>query len=250
MYSQDMPLCELRYFSEALGKHTGANVILPAPNLPGPYPVMFLLHGLSDDYTIWLRRTSIERYVDGLPLIVVMPDGGRGFYCDAINGFKYNTAIGVELPRLIRNYFPCMDEWCISGLSMGGYGAIRLALDYPELFVSATSHSGALYFGHHPLDRDDEWNREFERIVGKNPEGGPNDLLALAERLDPDRRPQIRIDCGTEDFLLEANRAYSKHLNSIGYVHEYEEFPGGHDWSYWDLHIQESIAFHRNNLGI
>ena len=244
-----MPLCELRYFSEALGKHTGANIILPNLNLPGPFPVMFLLHGLSDDYSIWLRRTSIERYVDGMPLIVVMPDGGRGFYADAVEGFKYNTAIGVELPKLIRGYFPCMDEWCVSGLSMGGYGAFRLALDYPELFVSATSHSGALFFGNGKLEREDDFVKEFRRVIGDDPNGGPNDLLALSKKLAKDTRPQLRFDCGVDDFLIESNRGFVKHLDEIGYAHEYQEFPGEHEWSYWDTHIQESLTFHRKNLG-
>src|SRR4051812_40906425 len=105
-----MPFCELRYFSDALRMQTAADVLLPDKRFAPPYHVMFLLHGLSDDHTIWMRRTSIERYVQDLPLIVVMPNGGRGFYCDAVEGFKYNTAIAYELPELIRNYFPTAEK--------------------------------------------------------------------------------------------------------------------------------------------
>src|SRR5262245_30415335 len=108
-----MPYCELRYHSAALGKQTAAGIILPDPTLPPPYPALFLLHGLSDDYTIWERRTSIERYVAGLPLIVVMPDGGRGFYCDAVEGYPYGRALGEELPALLRHYFPTRPGWAI-----------------------------------------------------------------------------------------------------------------------------------------
>lgn len=246
-----MPLCQLNYFSDALGMATSANVILPDRRFPGPYAVMLLLHGLSDDHTIWLRRTSIERYVADLPLIVVMPNGGRGFYCDAVEGFKYNTAIGVELVDIVRNYFPTNDQWCVAGLSMGGYGAVRLALDRPDLFRSATALSAALGFGHFsPGSGDDDWSREFRRVTGSDPEGGPNDLFAKLETLLPDRIPALRIDCGTEDFLLDANRAYHAFLNEKGVEHEYEEHPGAHTWAYWDAQIQPALEFHKRHLGL
>lgn len=246
-----MPLCELHYFSDALGMQTAANVILPDQKIRGPYHVMFLLHGLSDDHTIWLRRTSIERYVSELPLIVVMPNGARGFYCDAEQGFKYNTAVGVELVDLIRNYFPTKDEWCVAGLSMGGYGAFRLALDRPDLFRSATALSAALHFGHQEsMDTADEWQQEFSRILGTKPRGGVNDLYPKVEALLPGRVPALRIDCGTEDFLLEANRDFHAFLKENEVEHEYEEHPGEHNWEYWDAQIQPALAFHRRHLGI
>jgi S-formylglutathione hydrolase FrmB len=242
-----VPFCELRYFSQALKKQTAVNVILPSPDIPGPYHVMFLLHGLSDDHTIWSRRTSIERYVDGLPLIVVMPDGGRSFYLDAVEGHKYGQAMGVELPSIVQHYFPTKQPWCIAGLSMGGYGAVKLALDRPDLFRSAVSHSGALHFGHWTESADDEFRREFIRVLGPNPVGGPHDLHAQILKTKP--LPALRIDCGTEDFLLEANRDFHRHLTENGIEHDYEEFPGDHSWPYWDEHVQEAIAFHRRNLG-
>ncbi len=244
-----MPFAELRYFSSALQKHTSVNLILPDPKLRGPFPVMFLLHGLSDDHSIWMRRTSIERYCDGLPLIVAMPDGGRGFYLDAVEGFAYETALARELPEFLRAWLPTTERWCVTGLSMGGYGAVRFALRRPELFVSAHSHSGAVAFGHGAVLPDRPESREFERLIGTNPAGSDYDLFALAERLSPDQRPKLRLDCGTEDFLLEANREFHRHLASLGFEHEYEEFPGEHEWGYWDLHVREALAFHRRNLG-
>lgn len=245
-----MPFCELRYFSEALGMQTAANVILPDWRAEGPYHVMFLMHGLSDDHTIWSRRTSIERYVEGLPLIVVMPNGGRGFYCDAVEGFKYYTAIGIELVNLIRATFNTQEPWCAAGLSMGGYGAVRLALDDPTLFASATSLSGALMFGNHELNRDDDWTREMARIVGPKPAGGKNDLFAKVEAMRREQLPALRIDCGSEDFLIEANRRFHEFLESKGIPHEYEEHPGEHTWDYWDAQIQPALEFHRRQLGI
>ncbi len=243
-----MPLCQLNYFSAALNKATSATIILPDPSVPRPYHAMLLLHGLSDDHTIWARRTSIERYVEGLPLVVVMPDGGRSFYCDAVQGPAYGKAIGEELPNLIEGYLGVEPTWGIAGLSMGGYGAFRLALTYPQRFSAAVSHSGALTFGHYyGNDRADDFGREFALVLGDTPQNGPNDLFHLASTVDP--LPALRFDCGTEDFLLPANRAFHAHLVEHDLPHEYEEFPGDHNWAYWDEHVQEAIAFLRTNQG-
>jgi S-formylglutathione hydrolase FrmB len=214
----------------------------------------YLLHGLSDDYTIWQRRTSIGRYVQMLPLIVVMPDGGRGFYCDAKEGFAYESAMINDLIPFIDKTFhtrPERSARCIGGLSMGGYGALKLALKFPELFVSANGHSGAYGFAH-GLWRDKQ--PEFERITGANPVGGPDDLWALAQKFAPTtnraKMPALRFDCGTSDFLLDQNRAFHDHLQTLGVPHEYAEFPGAHDWSYWDKHVQSALRFHAKHLGI
>jgi len=144
-----MALSELHYFSTALEKMTTATVILPEGDdmPPGPYPVFYLLHGLSDDHTRWHSHTSLARYVEGMPLIIVMPDGGRGWYTDAREGYAYETAIVRDLIGLVDRVYhtdPRREARVIGGLSMGGYGAVKLALKRPDLFRAAVSHSGAL----------------------------------------------------------------------------------------------------------
>ncbi len=246
-----MAFCELKYFSPALGKAMAADIILPEGDLKGPFATFYLLHGFSDDHTIWQRRTSIERYVQDLPLIVVMPDGGRSFYCDAKEGLPWETSIVRDLVNYVDKMFhtkATRASRCIGGLSMGGYGAVKLALKHPDLFCSAVSHSGAVCFAHRPFTADNAWSKEMARIVGADPVGGPDDIFALAEKLTPEQRPALRIDCGTGDFLIEDNRACHAFLDQIGYPHEYAEFPGGHDWPYWDIHVQEAIAFHARNM--
>lgn len=240
-----MALLSIQYKSQALGKAQRALAILP--ETPGPYRVLFQLHGLSDDESAWTRYTSIERYVADLPLLVVMPDGGRGFYCDAAEGFAYGTAIGHELPNLIERWFPVSPGWAIGGLSMGGYGCVRLGLNHSYRFASVAAHSGAMGFGHYTGGRDPEFDREFARVLGPDFVGGTNDLFAMAGRADP--RPALRIDCGVDDFLIESNRDFHRHLVEIGYEHEYQEFPGEHNWAYWDAHFPEALAFHRRVLG-
>lgn len=250
-----MAFCELKYFSQSLGKQLAANVIVPT-RTDEPFAVFYLLHGLSDDHTIWSRLTSIERYVAGLPLAVVMPDGGRGFYTDAHIGQKWESALIEDLIPMIDRTFRTRSERaarCIGGLSMGGYGATKLALKYPELFISANSHSGAVAFAHDFAPAIHTVPDEFQRITGPDSRGGDNDCYALAEKallLPEKERPALHFDCGTEDFLLDQNRAFIQHLESIGYPHHYQEFPGEHNWDYWDAHISEAIAFHLRHLNI
>lgn len=225
------------------------NVILPDRHeSQGPFPVFYLLHGLSDDHTIWSRRTSIERYVDGLPLIVIMPDGGRGFFCDAHQGAAYESHIVKDVIGFTDRFFntiPSRHGRAIGGLSMGGYGAIKLALKFPDLFCSATSHSGVLALASRP-----DHPEELTRILGPSYAGGKDDVFALADAIPREATPAIRFDCGTEDDLLPDSRFFHERLVALGIPHEYEEFPGGHSWDYWDAHVKEAIAFHARSLGI
>jgi putative tributyrin esterase len=243
-----MSLCHLHWFSKTLGKQVGSFVILPDEGNP-PFATMYLLHGLSDDYTIWQRRTSIERYAQNLPLIVVMPDGFRGFYTNNHAGPAYATYIGEELPSFIERTFPARaarSARCIGGLSMGGYGALRIALGYPDRFASAHSHSGAVMVGTRGWHRGDV---ESDQIFGPKPKGSAHDLLALARKAkSKGPLPRLRIDCGTDDFLIDDNRTFHTELQRLKIPHEYEEHPGAHNWDYWDLHIQSALTFHARNL--
>jgi len=240
-----MATLDLDYFSPALTKMQRVSLLVPEFVDP-PFHVLIQLHGLSDDESAWRRRSLIERRVEGLPLLVAMPDGGRGFYCDALQGYAYGTAIGVELPVLLEQWFRLKPGWAIGGHSMGGYGAARLAMTYPNRFVSVACHSGAFHFGHGPY-REDELGAEGMLVAGESPRGGPNDVYALSRAVSP--RPKLRFDCGVDDYVLESNRTLHSHLVEIGYGHEYVEFEGGHNWDYWDCHFPDALAFHRMNLG-
>lgn len=248
-----MAVCEIHFGSDnALNKMTSAMVILPEGK-PGPFPVFYLLHGLSDDHTVWTRRTSIERYVEGLPLIVVMPNGERSFYTNSKSNplAAFETNLVQDLIGFIDNTFQTISDRSgrvIAGLSMGGYGAIKIALKHPDLFCASASHSGALSFASQPFSTDDEWSREWIPIFGKKPKESSENIFALAEGIDRDQIPALRIDCGVNDFLIEDNRRMHKHLDKLGISHEYHEFSGEHTWGYWDRHIQETISFFVNSL--
>lgn len=248
-----MAFATINYFSRSLKKASSFNVVFPdEPETPRPWAVFYLLHGLSDDHTIWTRRTSIERYVAGLPLVVVMPDGGRGWYTNSADGLSaHEDDLLKDVLALVDRTFPVKAERkgrAIGGLSMGGYGAVKLGLKHPETFASVTSHSGALGFLRNDPQKLKELSPEALRIFGPTPKGGPDDPFALVERVDHGRIPALRLDCGMDDFLLDQNREFHKHLETLHVPHEYQEFSGGHDWQYWDLHVREAVAFHAKNL--
>ncbi len=260
-----MALSTLHWFSQVLGKQTTTQVLLPDVGEP-PFPTLYLLHGRSDDHTTWLRRTRLESYVAKLPLIVVMPDGHRGFYTNNADGPAWAKHVGEELVAMVERTFHARPERsarAIGGLSMGGYGALRVGLAYADKFCSINSHSGAVGWSRirDGVSLREEAERrnwgpvvlaEMLRIFGQGTlRGSAHDPLVHARKAKrAGRLPRLLIDCGTEDFLLEGNREFSRALTIAKIPHWYREFPGAHDWDYWDLHIRDALAFHAESLGL
>lgn len=245
-----MALIQCRFYSEVLGLHTSMTVILPDPASDSDkrsevYPTLYLLHGLSDDDTAWTRQTSIERYVSKYRIAVVMPQVHHSFYTNMVSGGAYWTFISEELPRIARSFFPlssAREDNFTAGLSMGGYGAFKLALSHPELFAAAASLSGAVVVesmkGRAP--------ELYAQIFGdKDIRGTKDDLFYLLERTSSQAgaKPQLYQCCGTEDFLYEDNLAFRDALSKSGMDYIYEEGPGDHDWDYWDARIQDVLAW-------
>ncbi|MHC4592244.1 MAG: alpha/beta hydrolase [Planctomycetota bacterium] len=248
-----MATLRLGFFGDAISKQTNTTVLLPQEaEGGGPYPVLYLLHGLSDDDTTWTRCTSIERYTAGMPLIVVMPDGGRGYYTDAQCGPAYERHILEDVIGLVDRFCPTIanrDGRAIGGLSMGGYGAMKIGLKYPDRFCSVVSHS-SVFDIERILGDPKRADEQLRLIFGDDPAQGDNDVFRLAEQIDRGLLPALRFDCGTDDALLEHSRAFHRHLEGLGIPHEYEEFPGAHEWGYWDTHIQEALEFHAAALRV
>ena len=190
-----MAFATINYHSRSLQKASSFNIVFPDdPAIPRPWSVFYLLHGLSDDHTIWMRRTSIERYVEGLPLVVVMPDGGRGWYTNAARwvrlrgrpdqGCRSAWSTGRSRSRPNDRGEPSAgSRWAVTARSSSG-------LKHHEMFASVNSHSGAVGAQRDPkLIKD--LNPEFERIFGKSPKGGPEDPAAIVERIDHGRIPAL-----------------------------------------------------------
>lgn len=250
-----MALINCAFRSHALGIHTAINVILPQPRdwregMPvRRWPTLWLLHGLSDDHTIWMRLTSIERYVEGLPLAVVMPAVNRSFYADMRHGAAYWTFVSEELPAVARAFFPLSserDDNFVAGLSMGGYGAFKLALSHPDRYAAAASLSGALDIAR-SIPPEDPVHADFALIFGDIEEtpGSGADLFALASHVaaTPAPRPRLFQWCGTEDFLYDENISFRDHARSLDLDLDYDEAPGGHEWVHWDREIERVIAW-------
>jgi S-formylglutathione hydrolase FrmB len=251
-----MAFIQCNFFSQVLQLSVSMNVILPQPIRPS-YPVLYLLHGMSDDHTIWLRRTSIERYADEYGLAVIMPAVGRSFYTNMAIGYRYWDFISEELPQMAQGLFPlstAREETFVAGLSMGGYGAFKLALSYPERFAAGASLSGAVdiaeKYDYAPEDLTPEmveWLAERRNIFGERDTfaGSTNDLFHLAQQMVVSGGPQPRLFqcCGTEDFLYYQNQQFLAHAQSLNLDLTYEEGPGEHEWGYWDVNIQRVLAW-------
>jgi S-formylglutathione hydrolase FrmB len=243
-----MALFHAHFFSDALQVQCAADVIQPDRRQdPGrPLPCLWLLHGLSDDHTIWQRRTSIERHVTAYDLAVVMPCVHRSFYADMAYGPRYWTFVSDELPRLMRQYFPLSerrDGNFVAGLSMGGYGAFKLAFNLPERYAAAASLSGAMDMAAR-LGRGDI-GPDMRLVFGDRPLAVSDDLLAAAEALARSSSPRPRLFqcCGTEDYLYPENVRFRDHARRLGLDLVYAEGPGSHEWGYWDARIQDVLAW-------
>jgi len=249
-----MPTREIFFFGSHDGppKTEAATVIVPR-SLPGPFPVLYLLHGLTHDNNSWVDNTDIERQVRKLPLVVVMPNGLRGFYTDSESNpaANYESAVVHNLIQNIDRRLKTIGSpagRAIAGNSMGGYGAIKLALKHPDKFSAAYSLSGALRKG--SSDYTSPPAKEWAEMFGPSPTGGPHDLATLASGANRSTLPQLGIECGLGDSMLHESRHFQKVLEDLSIRHSYVEEPGGHNWDYWNARVPSLIAWARVALGI
>lgn len=250
-----MAYIECSFFSEVLGYETTMNVLLPKPfSKEKKYPVLYLLHGMSDDHSKWMRYTSIERYANENNIAVVMPSVLRGYYTDMHRGYNYFTFISEEVPKIAKSLFPITDDpkmTYVAGLSMGGYGAFKLALTYPQKYAAAGSFSGSLDMGFSMKQQaemaEDERQKEFENIFSSIEDftNSQNDLMYLSEQAAKSKEvcPLLYQWCGTSDFLYQANLNFKNHAEKLNLPLTYEEGEGGHQWKYWDKCIQRFFEF-------
>ena len=258
-----MALLQCNFFSTSLCFGTNVDVFLPSitpndeedggerdyPGGNGRFQVLYLLHGAYDDHTSWLLQTSIARYAQDRCLAVVMPSVSNSFYQDMFYGSAYLTYMTRELPQFIESMFPVSvrrENTFVAGNSMGGYGAIRLALEQPERFCACDSLSGAIDVAENIRlfsDGSVPGPFRFDCIFSDSEMSGLEKTDADLFHLIAGRRaqgtplPKIFQTCGTEDFLYPANCASRRKLAELGVDLTYEEHPGVHGWKYWDENI-------------
>lgn len=251
-----MILSHCNFFSKTLHNHVDVNVLLPSMPDNSHFfhsfdeiyarrtiPVLYLLHGALDDYTMWLRQTQVERYAEEAGIAVVMPSGQNGFYSNARQGLNYFDYITDELPRLIEYTFP-VDRTdrhrYIAGPSMGGYGAAKCALARPEFYRAFGNFSGAVDPEKlEPLMTAMGFDFfRYDLIFGGSSKvtGSRDDLRVLAEacRHLP-VKPEAFIACGEQDLNNYAmNLDLHRRLTACGFTAAFTGGEGEHNWVYWD----------------
>jgi putative tributyrin esterase len=242
------------------GMTVGFNLILPRNYAKSErrYPVLYLLHGYTDHYPAWVSYTNLVQYARGYEEIIVMPEGDNGFYTNSHS----DPRLAWE-DFLIKDLIPYVDLHyrtvasrqgrAIAGLSMGGYGAMKLGLKYPRMFAAVASLSGALAAAQPSKEgiEDPVFRKLLGGIFGPpdSPQRANEDPFQLVKRVSMIEVPQLYIAIGSSDFLLEENREFVKLLSNLKIPYEYREVPGKHEWPVWDRQIQVVLALQAPVVG-
>jgi len=258
--------------SSIMGKDVNYSIYLPYDYAQSErsYPVVYLLHGYTDDNTAWVQFGEVNRYADKAiadgtipPMIIVMPDADSTFYINSYDGKeKYEDFF-------IKDFMPTIEKtWRvkaekryrgIAGLSMGGYGTMIYALKYPDLFAAAAPLSAA-FFGDDDLTSspDNTYDRIFSPLYGRGLKGKDrltkawydNSIPKLIETKSADDLKKVKywIDCGDDDFLIKGNCNVHIMLNEKKVPHEFRVRDGIHDWKYWRTGIVDALKFIGDNF--
>lgn len=235
--------------SRALGQR--ADVSVWVPQAAQIYTLLILLHGVHGSHWVWSQKAGVHKTAQRMlsageitPMVIAMPSDGLGRdgsgYLTYPYGEDVERWIVEEVPAIARLAAPSLHpdaRISIAGLSMGGYGALRLGAKYPHRFMAISAHSSITdisemrLFVEEPLD-------EYLMCASRE------ELSALYWlRKHHERLPKLRFDCGVDDALIAGNRALHKALEADGIAHFYEEFDGGHQWPYWQQHVEETLRF-------
>jgi S-formylglutathione hydrolase FrmB len=237
------------FHSQSLGRDVRYRVLLPRNYQDhGRFPVLYLLHGLYGDYLNWDTRTGLENYARNLPFLIVMPDAGDSWYTNSatVPADRFEDYIAKDLiSEIDAKYHTVRDRHkrSIAGLSMGGYGAVKLALKYPDLFAFAGSLSGALNAAQNLDAERPDFRAKLLEVFGssQNRVRIENDVFRILKSSASTDYPYFYLACGTSDSFLPVNRAFVEKLSSSNIPYEYHETSGGHTWEYWDEAVQSLL---------
>jgi enterochelin esterase-like enzyme len=253
--------------STILNKNVNYSIYLPADydQSQRSYPVVYLLHGYTDDNTAWLQFGEVNRYADKAiadgsipPMIIVMPDADSSFYINSYDGKeKYEDFFIKEFLPAIEKTWKIKSEKRfrgVAGLSMGGYGTLIYALKYPELFAAAAPLSAAVFADDDITSfPENSWDRTFAQLYGHGLKGKDrlskawydNSIPKLVETKSADDLKKVRywIDCGDDDFLIKGNCNLHIMLTEKKVPHEFRVRDGVHDWKYWRTGIVDALKF-------
>ncbi len=235
-------LRDITFHSAALNRDTRYRVILPAKITTGQkLPVVYLLHGRGEDFRSWSNDSDVARFAER-GLILVMPEGDSSYYTNSATNLqdRYEDYIASDLISDAESRFPVIrdrDHRAVVGVSMGGYGAVKLAFDHPELFAFVGAMSPAIDVP----SRRFSWRRWrqslfFNSIFG--PEGSPtrrnDDPFVFARQADPAKVPFLFLTCGEQESLFGPNRRFAALLSQRHFDYEFHTVPGNHNWNQWN----------------
>ncbi len=251
-------------YSKILEMDTGVTILTPPDYRAGrPPKVAYILHGLHGNNGNWSEYTRLPAYARDYPAVCIMPEAGRSFYSDMKFGQKFFSYIADELPDICQSVFNISSlpaDTAVIGGSMGGYGALKCALSRPGRYGHCAALSSACLFLRQTLaslrtpggaDRARKIHsvqlvRDFQAIFGPDFDWDTRDeLLDLAARLAPEQRQETRwyLACGLQDDLRAENAAFKKALAELDFKPTYEEWPGRHDWAFFDQAIEKALQF-------
>lgn len=260
-----MAMLEFNFQSDVLGFEQQITVLLPDPRAllaPGEdapntqdLSVLYLLNGFQGNHLDWVRGTMLPRFLKDSRkrIAVVMPAGLTYYYADMKCGWKYFTYVAEELPMIVRSYLHISADpknTHVAGMSMGGAGAMKLALTYPGRYATVSSFSGAL----DPIGRAAEAAQQmpertelYNNIYGEDMQarrGSADDIMHLLDtaKASGQKLPRIYQSCGTADYLYDFNIAFRDKALALGYdLTFYEEEGVGHDWTFWNSEVKKLI---------
>ena len=252
---------ELKLDSKLMKREMPYRVILPIgyenSNEKTLYPAIYLLHGLGGNYKNWTEKTNLVEYAKNYKFIIVTAEGKSGWYSDSVSApnDKYESYIIQELIPEIDKKFrtnPKREFRTIAGLSMGGFGAMKFGLKYPDKFALIGSFSGALGIVPIPANAMKSF-ASVEEVFGADDSEArkQNDVIRLVREinaLEKKNLPFIYFDCGTEDFLFQSNRDFADLLIEKKIPHEFRQLSGIHNWDFWDAQIQEFFELSEEKL--
>ena len=252
-----MALFKCSFFSQYLAYTTQINVFIPDDSdwrhgeTDKKYKVLYLLHGRGDHCDSWVQYSQVAVYAQEHQIAVIMPTAEDSFYVDGVSGKRYFSYLTEELPKFIGKHFRLSEkpeDTYIAGLSMGGYGALKIGLTYPERYQAIGIFSAAIRPDHMPDFHDNDLDRaiirdNLRRTIGEGElRSADNPYCLLAMQLE--KRKTIPTICqyiGTKDFLYEMNQDFRKHLSESGIETCYDEWEGIHDWHFWNVAIEKFL---------
>jgi len=249
-------------YSKVLEMDTGISVLGPNPDPARPYQVAYVLHGLCGNSESWTEYTMLPDYARGYNVLFVMPEVNRSFYSDQKIGQRYFTYVSRELPEIISRLFKVSDKREDTGLigaSMGGYGALKIALSRPDRYAYCAVASSACLFLKAELEENSckseaeltsafgpQLRHDLEAVLGPELKWSEeHEIMSLMEKAPCGCKPKIFHCCGTEDYMYASNKAFSEVMRRWhAFDYTYREWPGRHNWFFFNEFIRQAIEFY------